>query len=126
MTDKRIDLLKILETEGKMTKVLVYPATEVVDDPYEKTTTKGFLNPITIKAYVIQLSFESLKWKYPGQVPSGSVKIICDLKYEGLLKIADKIKIGEDYYKTWKDDSKNFMILKREDHLVVILGKSND
>jgi len=124
--DRRVDILKVLEDEGKMTKILLYPATEVIADPFEKNKVKSFLNPLTIKAYVTQLSFESLRWKYTGQMPSGSVQILCDTKYENLLKIADKIKIGSTYYKTWKDDSKNFMILKRDDHLVVILGKSND
>jgi hypothetical protein len=124
--DKRIDILKILEDEGKMTKISLYPAREVINDPFEKTKTKVFLNPLTIKAYVTEISFSSLRWKYTGQIPSGSVQILCDIKHEGILKVADKIKIGDNYYKCWKDDSKNFMILKRADHLVVILGKSND
>ena len=124
--DKRVDVLKILEDEGKLTKVLVYPATEVTNDPYEKTKTDSFLNPLTIKAYVTQLSFESLKWKYPGQVPSGSVQIICYNKYETLLKTAYKIKIGDNFYKCIKDDSKGFLIMRRDDHLVVILGLKND
>jgi len=124
--DKRIDILKILEDEGKMTKILLYPAKEIVNDPTEHTVTLEFLNPITIKAYVISLSYESLKWKYTGLIPTGSVKILCDTKHEGLLKVADKIKIGDDYFKCWKDDSRNFMILKRDDHIVAILGKSND
>lgn len=126
MPDKRIDILQILNLEGKMSKILLYPAIEVVDDPYEKSKTESFLNPITIKAYVIALSFESLKWKFTGTVPAGSVKILCDRKYEGILKLSSKIKIGDDYYKTWRDDAKDFMILKRDDHLVAILGKSND
>ena len=124
--DKRIDILKILEDEGKMVKILLYPAIETVDDPYEKTKTESFLNPLTIKAYVIQLSFESLKWKYPGLIPSGSIKILCDTKYEGILKVASKIKIGEDYYKVMKDDTKGWMMLRRDDHLVVILSTKND
>jgi hypothetical protein len=124
--DRRIDLMQILEDEGKMTKILLYPATEIIDDPYEKTKSMSFLNPLTIKAYVTEISFSSLRWKYTGQIPSGSVQILCDTKYAGLLKLADRIKIGDDFYKTWKDDAKNFMILKRDDHLVVILGKSND
>jgi hypothetical protein len=124
--DRRINLLKVLEDEGKLTKVSLYPAVETETDPFEHTKANTFLNPLTIKAYIIQISFESLKWKYTGQIPTGSVQMICDVKYEGLIKLADKIKIGDNYYKTWKDDSQNFMIMKRDDHLVVILGKSND
>ncbi len=124
--DSRIDLLKILNDEKKMTKVSVYPAEVSIDDPYEKNTNKTFMNPITIKAYVTQLSFESLKWKYPGQVPGGSVQIICYNKYETLLKTAYKIKIGDKYYKCLQDDDKGFLIMKRDNYLVVILGLKNE
>jgi hypothetical protein len=124
--DSRIDLIKILNDEGKLSILLVYPATETVNDPYEKTKTDSFLNPLPIKAYVTQLSFESLKWKYPGQVPAGSVQIICYNKYETLLKTAYKIKIGGNFYKCIKDDDKGFLIMRRDDHLVAILGLKND
>lgn len=124
--DMRVDILKILNDENKMSRIILYPAVETVNDPYEQTKTNSFLNPITIKAYVINLSFESLKWKYPGTVLSGSVKILCANKYENLLKAADKIKIGDDYFKVMKDDSRGWMMLKRQDHLVVILSLKND
>jgi len=126
MSDNRIDLLKCLNDDGKLSTILVFPAISSTVDPYEKNKTESFLNPLPIKAYVTQLSFESLKWKYPGQVPSGSVQIICYNKYETLLKTAYKIKIGDNFYSCWKDDAKNFMILKRDDHLVAILGLKND
>jgi hypothetical protein len=123
--DRRVDLLKILSDEGKLTKVLLYPGMETETDPFEHTKANTFLNPITIKAYVTQLSFESLKWKYTGLIPVGSIQMICDVKYEGIVKLADKIKIDENYYKTWKDDSENFMVMKRDNYLVVILGLKN-
>ena len=124
--DNRVDVIKALTDDGKMSNVLVYPATEVVNDPYEKTKTESFLNPLPIKAYVTELSFSSLKWKYTGQVPTGSIQILCYNKYETLLKTAFKIKIGDNFYKCIKDDAKNFLILRRDDHLVVILGLKND
>jgi len=124
--DNRVDVIKALTDDGKMSTILVYPATEVVNDPYEKTKTESFLNPLPIKAYVTELSFSSLKWKYTGQVPAGSVQILCYNKYETLLKTAFKIKIGDNFYRCIKDDAKNFLILRRDDHLVVILGLKND
>ncbi len=126
MPDGRIDILKILQDEGKLTKILLYPAVETVEDPYSKETVKSYLNPITVKGYVIQLSFESLKWKYPGTVPSGSVQCIADRKYETLFQTADKIKIGDNYYKTLKDDAKGYLIMRRQDYIVIIVGLKND
>jgi hypothetical protein len=124
--DRRVDLLKILRDEGKLSKVILYPAIETFDDPYEKTKTDSFLNPLPVKGYVTQLSFESLKWKYPGLTPSGSVQVITYSKYEKIFQTADKIKIGDNYYKTLKDDSKGYMIMRRDDYIVVIMGLKNE
>ena len=121
--DNRINLFNILKEEGKLITILVYPSQEVENDPFEHTTTMNFLNPQPIKAFVSALSFESLKWKYYGQMPMGSKQIICEKKWYNLLKIADKIKIGNNLYRTYKDDSKGFAIIERENYLVVILER---
>lgn len=118
-----MDIFNILKNEGKLTTILVYPTVEVKADPYEKNTVKSFLNPVSVKALVNSLSFESLKWKYFGQMPMGSKQVICEKRWYNLFKIADKIKIGEEYYKTYKDDSKGFAIIEREDYIAVILEK---
>jgi len=124
--DKRIDIFKFFKNEGKLTTVLAYPATETTADPYEKNKTRSFLNPIPIKAIVMSLSFESLRWKYYGQLPMGSKQIICEKKYYNVLKIADKIKIEDNYYKTYKDDQKGFAILERTDYIVCIVEWQNN
>jgi len=121
MFDKRIDIFDLLQNEGKLEKILVYPAIETEDDPYEHTKTESFLNPIPIKALVQQISFEALKWKFFGQIPQDSVQIICELKHENLLKLSDKIKIGNKYYGVYKDGNKALMLLKRQDYLIIIL-----
>ena len=118
--DKRIDIFSILKTEGKLSKVLVYSAKDTVDDPYEKTTTKTFLNPIPVDALVRDLTPESLVWRYFGQIPMGSKEIICEQKYIDTLKTADKIKIGTDYYSVRKDDSKGWKIQIRQDYIIVV------
>lgn len=123
MSDNRIDIFKLLQNEGKLTKIFVYPSMKVEDDPYEHTKTETFLNPQAIPALVQQISFEALKWKFFGQIPQDSVQIICELKYEGLLKLSTKIKIGDYFYKTYKDDSSGFLILKRNDYIIVILSR---
>ncbi len=123
--DNRVDIFRILRQEGKLSKVLVYSAKDIEDDPYEHTSTKTFLNPIAIDALVQQISQEALRWKYIGQLPQDSVQIICELKHENTIKTADKIKIGEDYYKCYKD-SNGFKILKRNDYLIIVLERKNE
>ena len=120
-----MDIFKTLENEGQLKKVLIYVAKEVETDPYEHTKSKTFLNPVAIKALVTPISFEALRWKYTGTLPSKSVQIITEAKYENLLKLADKIKIDNDYYGCWKDDSKNFMIMKKQDYIIIVLGLKN-
>jgi hypothetical protein len=118
--DKRIDLFGLLKNEGKLSKVLIYSAKDTVDDPYEKTTTKTFLNPIPVDALVRDITPESLVWKYFGQIPMGSKEIICEKKYIDTLKTADKIKIGTEYYNVRKDDSKGWKIQVRDNYMVVV------
>jgi hypothetical protein len=96
-----------------------------MDDPYEHTHTESYLNSITIQAFVHELSFSSLRWKYYAQLPTGSVQLICETHHENLIKMADKINIGENYYKCYKDDSKGFAILRRSDYIIVVLERKN-
>ena len=125
MPDRRIDIFSILKNEGKLTKVLVYSAKDTIVDPYEKNTDKTFLNPMPIDALARDLSPESLVWKYFGQIPMGSKEIICEKKYINALKIADKIKIGDNYYKVRKDDSKGWAIQERVDYIIVVAELKN-
>ena len=118
--DNRVDIFRILRQEGKLSKVLVYSAKDIEDDPYEHTSTKTFLNPIAIDALVRDLTPESLVWRYFGQIPMGSKEIICEKKYIDTLKTADKIKIGTDYYSVRKDDSKGWKIQIRQDYIIVV------
>jgi hypothetical protein len=120
--DKRIDLFHLLNQENKLETILCYPAKENVNDPYEQTTDTVYLNPLPVKALVRQLSQEAIRWKYYGNVPMVSIEIIAELKTESLFKTADKIEYKGQFYKTIQDDSKNFLITKRSDYIVVILG----
>jgi len=124
--EKRISLFSILKQENRLDTIFVYPAIQTEVDPYEKNRENTYMNPIPIKALIRQISQEALRWKYYGQVPSKSIEIIAELKYETLFKTASKIKYDEDYYKCMKDDSQNFMITKRHDYIIVILGLKND
>ena len=120
------EFFKNLRNEGKLKTLYAYASTETIVDPYEKNRESLFQNPLPIKALIRQISFEALKWKYLGLIPSKSIEVIAEKKYKTLFTTADKIKYGDDYYKCWKDDSKNFMIIERSDYIVVILGLKNE
>ena len=119
--DKRINIFQILKQEDKLTKIFIYSAQEITNDPYEKTTSKTFMNPVPIDALVRDISPESLVWKYFGQISMGSKEIICEKRYINTLKTADKIKIGNNYFKVRKDDSRGWAIQERQDYIVVVL-----
>lgn len=125
MQDKRVNIFDILRSEGKLTKIKVFPATETVNDPYEQTTTKSFLNIVYVDALVQQISFEALRWKYYTTLPQDSIQIICELRHENLLKLADKIQVGDNYYKVYKDDSRGFMMMKRMDYIILVLERKD-
>jgi len=123
MSEKRVDIFNLLKNEGRLETLLVYSAQEITLDPYEHNTEKKFNNPLPIKGLIRDISAEALKWSYYGNIPIGSKEIICQKKYKSLLLAANKIKIGEDYFKTYHDDQKGFGILQRSDYIVVILAK---
>ena len=118
-------LFNTYKENGHLIKVWLFPAEKRINDPYDMTTTQTFLNPIPVDAVVMDLTPESLRWKYTGKVPLGSKKIICPKKYKALFKLASKIKIKDDYYKTWQDDSKSYAILEREAYIMVILSSKS-
>lgn len=119
--EKRVDLFHLLRQESKLTKVLLYPATESIADPYEKDKTLSYQQPIAIDALVRDVSPEALTWKYFGLIPMGSKELVIEKRHINTIKVADRIKIGDKYYKTRKDDSKGFSIIEREDYLIVVV-----
>lgn len=120
---KNNEIFEMLRQEGKLSKVTLYPATVNESDPYEHTTSTTFLNPITIQGLVTEIGFGGLKWKYWGDLTQGSVQLLCERKYESILKTAYKIKIGDFYYGVYQDADSTYKIQKREDYLIVILQK---
>ena len=124
--EKRIDIFSILKNEGKLSTLYVYSSKETIDDPYEKNRVNTYSNPLPIKAFVQQISFEALRWKYTGLLPSKSIQVIAEKKYITLFKTADKIEYNNESYKCWKNDSKGFAIMERQDYIIVILAKKVD
>lgn len=118
-----VNIFDIYKGQGELSTILVYPAITLADDPYEKTTSTSYLNPLPIKGIVSDSSFESLRWKYYGTLPAGSKKMICEKKYSSLLLTCNKITIDGNDYAVYKDSDKNFQILTRKDYLLVILSR---
>jgi hypothetical protein len=121
--DNRVDIFNLFKNEGKLETLYVYAANEIENDPFEHTKTNTYSNPLPIKGLIRQVSFEALHWKYYGTIPVGSIEIIVEKKYITLFRTADKIKYKENYFKTYKEDSKGFAILERADYVVIILAK---
>jgi len=120
------EFFRNLKNENKLKTLYAYASTETIVDPYEKNRENLFQNPLPIKALIRQISQEALRWKYYAQLPSGSIEVIAEKKYKTLFRTADKIKFEEEYYKCWRDDSKGFAILEREDYIIVVLAKKNE
>jgi hypothetical protein len=123
--ENRIDLFGLLKQEGKLTKILVYPAITKEIDPISHEKEKVFLNPITIDAYVRDVSPEALVWRYYGVIPIGSKEFICEKRWEETIKSASRITINDEEYKTLWNDSKGFSILERENYLVIVVAKKD-
>ena len=125
LSNKCLDIFAILRKQGQLSSIKLYPISEIQNDPYEKTKDIVYLNPVTIKALIQQISFSALKWKFWGQLPSGSIQIICDIKYYNLFLTAGKIEYEGNMYYVYHDDSKHFGILKRAEYIVVVLERKS-
>ncbi len=119
--EKRVNIFDILKREGKLETLLAYPSQEIEIDPTEHTKDKKYMNPLPIEALVRQISPEALHWKYFGALPVNSIEVITEKKNLTLIKTADKIKRGENWYSCYKDDSKGFTILERGDYIIAAL-----
>jgi len=126
MSERRIDIFNLLKNEGQLVTLHVYAAKETQDDPYEKTRTQTFLNPLPIKGLIQQIGFSSLHYKYWGEIPIGSIQVIIEKKNKTLMFTAEKIKYNEQTYKVYKDADNNFQYIERPDYCVFILGLKNE
>ena len=118
-----VNIFDIFNSQGELSTILVYPAITLVDDPYEKTTSTSYLNPLPIKGIVSEITFGGLKYKYYGQLPTGSKHVICELRYKQTLLAASKVTIDAQEYSAYKDADGAFQVKEHSDYLVVILRK---
>ena len=115
----------MFETLGRRQTILVYPGISTIADPYEKTTNDSFLNPLPVEAIITRPSFSSLRWKFFGQLPGGSIQIITESENLDLILLSAKIEFDGETYSVYKDDSKSFQYIQRDDYAVVVLQRTN-
>jgi hypothetical protein len=97
-------------------KILIYPATTVEQDPYEKNVEVTCLNPLPIRAIVTDLITSQIAYKLPSITTDKAKEIIIEKKYRPLLEMSYKIKIDDDYYQGWKTNGK-LQIRQEQDYL---------
>ena len=128
---KKIDSInRLLRNNRFSTKILLYFSTKTYGedyDPYEKNYTYTNLNPLSIKAYVTEISSEALVWKQYGLKEMGAKEILCEAKYENWFKIANKIEIDSDEYEVFREATGfRAIIQKRPYNLIRVVIQKKD
>jgi hypothetical protein len=118
----------MLKNSNFSTKVEIYFSTKVVGEdfnPYERNYTFNNLNPITIKAYVREVSPEALVYKQYGLAELGAKEILTEKRYIEYFRQANLIKIDGDEYIVYKEGTGNrLMISERPFNLIrVVVSK---
>lgn len=102
--------------------ILIYPVKERIDDYFEKNVTQTFLNPISVRAIVYQLTEEKLKWKMPRVQTTKACELLIEKNNENIIRLAGKIVIDSETYFGYKDDAgNNISILSVDDNYIKIL-----
>ncbi len=82
-------------------------------DSYENNKVRKNLNPLTIKAYVRDITGETSYFKQYGLNASGIKEILCEAKYINWFKKCSKIEIDDDEYQVFQDGGGKTAIIKR-------------
>jgi len=119
---KKYFLNRLLTNKDLTTKIKIYFSTKSIGDdfdPYEANYIYSNLNPLTIKAYVRELSPEALVWKQYGLKEMGAKEIICEEKYAGWFRKASKIEIDNDIYEVYKEGVGNRAIIQKRPYKLI-------
>lgn len=120
------EISNLLKNPNFSTKIYVYMSTKVADsdfDPYEKNYTYTNLNPRVIRGYCRDLTGEQSFYKAYGIQVSGIKEILCEDKYETMLKNCNKIEIDGEAYQVFKDSGGRISITKRPHRLIRVTIK---
>lgn len=122
---RNIDVFKLLQNSNLCTKIKLFFSTQVAADGYdnyEQNYTQTYLNPLTIKGYVREISAESLVWRQIGAKEVGAKEILCDAKYADWFRNCRKIEIDGDTYETYKETTGGrFMIENRPFNIIKVV-----
>lgn len=82
--------------------IRIYLGIETIDDPYEQNVETTYLNPLSIKAIISDITPAQVQYKMPGVLSEKAKEIIIEKKHESLLKKSQKIEIDGELYQGWK------------------------
>lgn len=98
------------------TTIRIYLAKETIIDPYEKNVEITLLNPIPIKAIVVDLTATQASYKMPGIKVSRVKEVITYKKYRSLIEQSHKIEIDSEDYEGWRENGRMQI---REEHEII-------
>jgi len=103
----RKNLDELIEREGQF--IYVYQGIETVDDPFEKNVVTTNLNPIPIKAIVVDFVASKAQWVMPGIKVSRIKEIYVARRYRTLLENSQKLEIRNsdgqtESYEGWREN----------------------
>lgn len=104
--------------------IWVHLAKETEIDPIEHTVDYTYVNPIPIKAIVMDLTATQAKWKMPGIELSRAKIVIIDVGCRDLIELSKKITIDNVDYLGWKERGK-IQIRKYMNYLEVLVYTEN-
>ena len=88
-------------------------------DTYEKNYTFTNLNPITIKAYVRELSPEALVYKSYGLHEMGAIEILCDSRFKNAFENCNKVVVDNIVYQVFKEGTGNRTIIQTRPYNII-------
>ncbi len=103
----REKLDELINQEGQY--IYVYQGIESVDDPFEKNVVTANLNPLPVKALVVDFTASKAHWVMPGIKVSRIKEIYVPKRYRSLIENTQKIEIRnssgqKESYEGWREN----------------------
>lgn len=99
------ELKELFRVQGQF--IRIYPATEIIQDPFEKNVEFTTLKPIKIEALVQDLVASQIAWKMPGIKTSRVKEIVIDQRHISLIEQSHQIRVDDETtYEGWRENGK--------------------